>query len=114
MWKYFLASAFIFSLTSPVYAGEQTVANPFSNNVTFQDSHNVSIPAETRSPVISNSPVTSVITNPESSTGCNKVWVNMKSHIYHVKGTKYYGTTRDGKFMCENEAIAEHDRKAKR
>ena len=33
-----------------------------------------------------------------------KVWVNTESGVYH-KGGKYYGATKQGKFMTEDEAI---------
>jgi hypothetical protein len=32
------------------------------------------------------------------------VWVNTQSGVYH-KGGKWYGTTKQGKFMTEQEAI---------
>jgi hypothetical protein len=34
------------------------------------------------------------------------VWANLKSKIYHFKGTKSYGTTKTGAYMCEKEALA--------
>src|SRR5215472_14822190 len=33
-----------------------------------------------------------------------KVWVNTETGVYH-KGGKWYGATKQGKFMTENEAI---------
>lgn len=41
------------------------------------------------------------------------VWVNLKSKIYHFAGTKNYGTTKEGAYMCEREAIAMGDRASK-
>jgi hypothetical protein len=41
------------------------------------------------------------------------VWVNLSSKIYHFAGTKSYGTTKRGAFMCEKEAIAAEDRASK-
>jgi hypothetical protein len=32
-----------------------------------------------------------------------KVWVNLDSGVYH-KGGRWYGTTKNGKFMTEAEA----------
>ncbi len=32
------------------------------------------------------------------------VWVNTDSKIYHKEGTKWYGTTRNGKYMTEEDA----------
>lgn len=41
------------------------------------------------------------------------VWVNLPSKIYHFAGTRSYGTTKHGAFMCEKEAIAASDRASK-
>jgi hypothetical protein len=38
------------------------------------------------------------------------VWVNTKSHIYHYAGTRSYGTTKQGAYMCEADANAAGDR----
>lgn len=35
------------------------------------------------------------------------VWVNLSSKVWHLKGTKSYGTTKHGTFMCETDATAE-------
>ena len=34
------------------------------------------------------------------------VWVNLRSKVYHASGTKSYGTTKKGAYMCEKEAGA--------
>lgn len=41
------------------------------------------------------------------------VWVNLKSRIYHFAGTKNYGNTKEGAYMCEREAMAQGDRASK-
>ena len=41
------------------------------------------------------------------------VWVNTKSHIYHLAGTPSYGTTKRGAYMCEADANAAGDRASK-
>ncbi len=41
------------------------------------------------------------------------VWLNLKSKIYHFVGTRNYGTTKEGAYMCEREAIAQGDRASK-
>jgi hypothetical protein len=38
------------------------------------------------------------------------VWVNTRSHIYHFQGERYFGSTKEGKFMCEHDADREGDR----
>lgn len=42
-----------------------------------------------------------------------KVWGNLDSRIYH-KGGRWYGKTKNGKFMTESEAKAAGYKKAKR
>ena len=32
------------------------------------------------------------------------VWVNTASGVYHHEGDQWYGKTKDGKFMSEEEA----------
>ena len=34
------------------------------------------------------------------------VWVNLKSKVYHASGTKDYGKTKKGAYMCEKESVA--------
>ena len=38
------------------------------------------------------------------------VWVNARSGIYHFQGERYFGSTKAGKFMCEQAADQEGDR----
>lgn len=32
------------------------------------------------------------------------VWANLPSRIYHFKGMRWYGNTKNGAYMCEKEA----------
>jgi hypothetical protein len=41
------------------------------------------------------------------------VWANTPSRIYHLSGTRYYGHTRKGAYMCETDARAAGYRAAK-
>jgi hypothetical protein len=34
------------------------------------------------------------------------VWVTLKSRVYHFAGTRYYGTTKNGAYMCEADTTA--------
>jgi hypothetical protein len=42
--------------------------------------------------------------------GDKVVWFSTKSGIYHFKGERWFGNTRQGKYMCEHDADAEGDR----
>jgi hypothetical protein len=41
------------------------------------------------------------------------VWANLRSKIYHFSGTKNYGNTKSGAYMCERDTAAEGIRAAK-
>ena len=45
-----------------------------------------------------------------SCPGDRKVWVNTRTHIYHLEGERWYGRTKQGQFECEKAAKAEGDR----
>jgi len=45
-----------------------------------------------------------------SCPGDKLVWVNTRSGVYHFQGERYFGSTKNGKFMCEREADKEGDR----
>jgi len=42
--------------------------------------------------------------------GDNVVWVNTRSGVYHYRGERYFGNTKEGKFVCEKDALREGDR----
>ena len=41
------------------------------------------------------------------------VWVNTATGVYHMHTSRWYGRTLTGKFVTEQEAIAEGDRPAR-
>jgi hypothetical protein len=41
------------------------------------------------------------------------VWANTKSKIYHFSGTRSYGHTKQGAYMCEKDSISDGMRAAK-
>ena len=42
--------------------------------------------------------------------GDKVVWVNTRSGIYHFQGERWFGSTREGRFLCEHDADREGDR----
>jgi hypothetical protein len=49
---------------------------------------------------------------PAPGGGHGLVWVNTESHVYHREGSRFYGTTKKGKYMTEAEALKEGNRAA--
>jgi hypothetical protein len=42
---------------------------------------------------------------PAQGGGNGQVWVNLDSKIYHYQGDRFYGKTKSGKYMNEQDAI---------
>lgn len=42
---------------------------------------------------------------PASGGGNGQVWVNLDSKIYHYQGDRFYGKTKNGKYMNEQDAV---------
>jgi len=42
----------------------------------------------------------------QGNPGPGMVWVNVDSGVYHYQGSRYYGTTKTGKYMSESDALA--------
>ena len=47
------------------------------------------------------------------SSESRQVWVNTATGVYHFPGTRWYGNTKQGKFMSEAEARAQGYRPAR-
>jgi hypothetical protein len=50
---------------------------------------------------------------PALGGGHGLVWVNTEKHVYHREGSRFYGTTKKGKYMTEPEAILTGNRAAR-
>ncbi len=88
-------------------AASASPAKPFSISSLFK-------PKPTASPAATTT-TGSVEANgtPAPGGGHGLVWVNSDSHIYHKEGSRFYGKTKQGKYMTEADAIKEGDRASK-
>ncbi len=70
-------------------------------------------PAQTAAPAPAPTGAGQFSTEAEARYRCptdKVVWVNNKSRIYHYQGTRYYGATKKGAYMCEADAKSAGDR----
>ncbi|MEP6699437.1 MAG: hypothetical protein ABJB09_06870 [Verrucomicrobiota bacterium] len=51
----------------------------------------------------------STSTTPAAGAGPGMVWVNTETHVYHKAGSRWYGKTKKGKYMTEQDAMTEGD-----
>lgn len=49
---------------------------------------------------------------PAPGGGHGLVWVNTETHVYHKEGSRFYGTTKKGKYMTEAEAMKDGNKTA--
>ena len=70
-----------------------------------------SLPTPSSAPAKSGSAETAT-TAPALGEGHGLVWVNTEKHVYHRAGSRFYGTTKKGKYMTEQDAIKEGDKAA--
>jgi DNA uptake protein ComE-like DNA-binding protein len=64
-------------------------------------------------PAASAPPAAKTAPQAKPSPGSGMVWVNLDSGVYHKEGTRYYGKTKNGKYMSEPDAIKAGYRAAK-
>lgn len=68
------------------------------------------VPASTIKRIRKNVTVAGPVTKPQRSAAegepAGMVWVRTGSKVYHQPGDKWYGRTKDGRYMTEKDAIA--------
>jgi hypothetical protein len=64
------------------------------------------------SPAAAHGVATMPANSPAPGAGYGKVWVNTETHVYHKEASRFYGTTKKGKYMTESEAIKEGNKAA--
>jgi len=69
-------------------------------------------PAAVNGAAAKNTSGAATATAPAPGGGHGLVWVNTDSHVYHKEGSRFYGTTKKGKYMTESEAVKEGNRAA--
>ena len=90
-------------------AASASPANPFSTIGSLFKPKPTASPAATTTSHSAEANAT-----PAPGGGHGLVWVNTESHIFHKEGSRFYGKTKQGKYMSEAEAIKEGDRAAKK
>jgi len=70
-------------------------------------------PAKTPTTSPKSSSTTSTTGTPKTPPVKGMVWVNLDTKVYHKEGDRYYGNTKNGKWMTEADAIAAGYRAAK-
>ena len=72
----------------------------------------VASPAAVSSAPAKNRSAQAAANPPAPGGGHGLVWVNTDSHVFHKEGSRFYGTTKKGKYMTEAEAAKEGNRAA--
>jgi hypothetical protein len=62
-------------------------------------------PAAPSSATAKSASAETAIISPAPGGGDDLVWVNTEKHVYHKEGSRFYGTTKKGKYITEREAI---------
>src|SRR5215469_419706 len=62
-------------------------------------------PRPTASSVPAGRTVEEAANPPAPGGGHGQVWVNTETGVYHREGSRFYGTTRKGKYITEQDAI---------
>ncbi len=103
------------STPTPAPTGQSArSANPIAPSVrpTPAAQVEVSTAATSSTPPEASSTGATVTIIPAPGGGPGQVWVNTRTHVYHKQGSRFYGTTKHGKYLSEQEALKEGARPA--
>ena len=92
---------------TPSLAASPTASPKFRLGDLFKPKSSVSA-SPSAAPVTGNT----ATATPAPGGGHGLVWVNIEAHVYHKEGSRFYGTTKKGKYVSEADAIKEGDRAA--
>jgi hypothetical protein len=96
---------------APALAGP--TASPSPGKFNLGDLFKPRTSASAASPSPAAASTSEAATNPPAPGGGHGlVWVNTQMHVYHREGSRFYGTTKKGKYMTEAEAAKEGNRAA--
>jgi hypothetical protein len=70
-------------------------------------------PKPKATPATRATPAAATKATPAAVGGPGMVWVSMDTHVYHKQGSRFYGKTKNGKYMSEAEARKEGNRPAR-
>lgn len=98
-----VSASTIKKITPLVTVGAGTTGSAPASQVPSPSSQNPATPsAKTPTPSTS-----------QGNPGPGMVWVNLNSGVYHYEGSRYYGKTKNGKYMSEADAVKAGYRAAK-
>jgi hypothetical protein len=92
--------------TAPAPAPAPTAAAPSTKPVPPPPSNAGLAPTTPANPVGANQFSTEAQAKARCPTD-TVVWVNLTSKVYHFSGTRFYGNTKNGAYMCERDSAAE-------
>ena len=79
---------------------------PFYTALTLAFCSTLVLPAQTSNPPTTKRKPFQPATTQAPGAAPNKVWLNATTRVYHCPADRYYGRTKDGKYLTEPEALA--------